>query len=112
MDSPAGDFADRFPVLFGRSCGGFRIYRDDGFMFDSDAGNQARDPKSKYRSSYYRRMEFYTGGSLFCKVALALSSDFYSISISGWISEVAEPLIAPGLGLGSLGIGSPFSDSP
>jgi len=39
MDSTVGDFVDRFPLLFGRSCGGFRIYRNDGLMFDSDAGN-------------------------------------------------------------------------
>jgi hypothetical protein len=57
-------------------------------------------------------MEFHTSGSLFCEVALALGSDFHSFGIFGWISEVAEPLIAFGLGLGSLGIVSPFPDSP
>ena len=112
MDSPVGDFVDRFPLLFGRSCGGFRIYRNHGLMFDSDTGNQARHPKSEYRSSYYRGMEFHTGGSLFCKVALALGSDFHSFGIFGWIPEVAEPLIAPAVGIGSLGVGPAFSYSP
>ena len=112
MDSPAGDFVDCFPLLFGRSCGGFRIYRNHGLMFDPDTGNQARHPKSEYRSSYYRRMEFHTGGSLFCKVTLALGSDFHSFGIFGCIPEVTEPLIAPAVGFGSLGVGPPFSYSP
>jgi hypothetical protein len=57
-------------------------------------------------------MEFHTGGSLLREVALALGGHFHPFGFFGWILEVAEPLIAPGLGLGSLGIGSPFSDSP
>jgi hypothetical protein len=81
-------------------------------MFDPDAGNQARHTKSEYRSSHSWRLEFHTGGSLFCEVALALGSDFHSFGIFGWIPEAAEPLIAPAVGFGSLGVGPPFSYSP
>ena len=39
MDPPLGDFVDCFPLLLCRSCGSFWIYRNDGFMFDSDRGD-------------------------------------------------------------------------
>jgi hypothetical protein len=57
-------------------------------------------------------VEFHTGGSLFCEVALALGIDFHPFGFFRWISEVAEPLIAPAVGIGSLGVSFTFSDSP
>jgi hypothetical protein len=57
-------------------------------------------------------MEFHTGGSFLCEVALALGCYFHSFGFFGWIPEVAESLIAPAVGLGSLGVGFTFSDSP
>jgi hypothetical protein len=57
-------------------------------------------------------MEFHTGGSFVCEAALALGSYFHSFGIFGWIPQATEPLIAPAVGIGSLGVSSPFSDSP
>jgi len=57
-------------------------------------------------------MELHTGGSFLCEAALALGSEFHSFGIFGWIPEVAEPLIAPAVGIGSLGVSFTFSDSP
>jgi hypothetical protein len=57
-------------------------------------------------------MEFRTGGSFLSEATLALGGDFYPFGLFGWIPEVAELLIAPAVGIGSLGVGSTFSYSP
>jgi hypothetical protein len=57
-------------------------------------------------------MEFRTGGSFLGEATLALGGYFYSSGFLGWIPEVAELLIAPAVGIGSLGVGFTFSYSP
>jgi hypothetical protein len=57
-------------------------------------------------------MEFHTGGSFLGEATLALGGYFYPFGLFGWIPEVAEPHIAPSVGIGSLGVGSTFSYSP
>jgi hypothetical protein len=57
-------------------------------------------------------MEFHTGGSLFREATLALGGYFHSFGFLGWIPQVTEPLIASAAGIGSLGVGPPFSYSP
>jgi hypothetical protein len=53
-------------------------------------------------------VELYPGRPLFYEASLALGCDFHPFGILGWVSEAAEPPIAPVVGIGSLGVGVPF----